>query len=56
MLNMMFKGIKPFIHEATLAKFKFLGGNYTEELLKIIDREQLPKDYGGSGPLLDETV
>ena len=56
MLNMIFKGIKPFIHEVTLAKFRFVGDNYLEEFLKIMDVDKIPKDYGGEGPFLDETL
>ena len=54
MLNMIFKGVKPFIHEVTLAKFRFISGDYTSELLKIIDKSLLPKEYGGEAPNLDD--
>ena len=38
-LNIIYKTMKPFIHEVTLAKFKFLGKNYKDELLKIMDED-----------------
>lgn len=30
--NAMFTGMKPFIHEVTKAKFKFLGKNFLQEM------------------------
>jgi hypothetical protein len=36
-LNTLFKAVKPLIHEVTLAKFKFVGDKYKEELSKVID-------------------
>eukprot|EP00349_Pseudokeronopsis_sp_Brazil_P006036 CAMPEP_0202966634 /NCGR_PEP_ID=MMETSP1396-20130829/11165_1 /ASSEMBLY_ACC=CAM_ASM_000872 /TAXON_ID= /ORGANISM="Pseudokeronopsis sp., Strain Brazil" /LENGTH=99 /DNA_ID=CAMNT_0049690763 /DNA_START=509 /DNA_END=804 /DNA_ORIENTATION=+ len=53
LVNMLFKAVKPFIHEVTLSKFRFVGYNYKEELEKFIDLHQIPEDYGGSGPSLD---
>ena len=35
--NAMYAGVKPFVHEVTKAKFKFLGKNYLEEMSKVID-------------------
>jgi len=49
-VNIMYKAIKPFIHEVTLAKFRFLGDSYQDELLNLIDADQLPMEYGGTAP------
>lgn len=51
---MIYKTMKPFVHEVTLAKFKFLGTDFQNELLKNIDKDQIPLDYGGTGPSLDD--
>ena len=53
-INMIFKAVKPFIHEVTLAKFRFLGHEYENELFSLIDRSEVPKDYGGDGLSLDQ--
>ena len=52
--NAIFTGIKPFIHEATKAKFKFFTNNYLEDFLNNFEEDQIPRDYGGTGPSLDD--
>ena len=52
--NAMYAGIKPFIHEVTLAKFKFPGKNFLQDMLKQIDAQNIPKEFGGEGPNFDE--
>jgi hypothetical protein len=52
----MYNTIKPFVHEVTLAKFRFLKNNYIEELLILMDRDQIPVEYGGSASSLDEAL
>ena len=54
--NAIFTGIKPFIHEATKAKFKFFTNNYLDDFLAHFDLDQIPSDYGGAGPNLDDVA
>jgi hypothetical protein len=49
----MYKMMTPFIHPVTQAKFRFVGKSYQEELLKVIDKSQLPVEYGGEAPTLE---
>lgn len=44
----MFCVIKAFLDENTINKVNILGSNYSEALLKEIDAENLPVEYGGS--------
>lgn len=54
LFNAMYTGMKPFIHEVTKAKFVFTGKHYYEEFIKQINPENIPFDYGGTGPSLNE--
>jgi len=39
-MNVVFRGMKPFVPEVTLSKFRFLGGSgYTPALLEMIDED-----------------
>jgi len=42
--------VKMFLPISTLSKIHVLGANYKEELLKYIDADQLPVEYGGTAP------
>lgn len=44
----LFALVKPFLGEETKRKIKVLGGNWKHELLKYIDADQLPVQYGGT--------
>ena len=50
----MYAGIKPFIHEVTKQKFIFTGNSYLDQMLQRIDKANIPKEYGGDGPALDD--
>ena len=39
--------VTPFINEKTANKFHILGSDYMEELTKLIDISQIPKEWGG---------
>lgn len=39
------KIIHPWLHENTRQKIQFLGSNYKEEILKVVDAENLPEMY-----------
>jgi hypothetical protein len=53
--NTLYAGVKNFVSERTRNKFVFAQGtNYLDSLLPLIDRDQIPKDYGGDGLWLDE--
>lgn len=53
---MGYAAIKVFIPTSTRAKYNVLHGNqHTEELLKLVDPSELPKEYGGEAPELDAT-
>jgi hypothetical protein len=49
MFTFVWGGIKPALDERTRNKLKLIGTNYEEELLGIIDSDQLPPEYGGTG-------
>lgn len=40
--------VKPLLHEATVKKVRIFGGHYKDFLLKHIDPEVLPMNYGGT--------
>ena len=40
--------IKPWLGERTQSKITLLGADYKEELLKHIDADKLPAEYGGT--------
>lgn len=40
--------LKGLVDEKTRLKFKLLGSDYKDELLKLIDADQLPKFLGGT--------
>lgn len=44
--------VKMFLDESTKSKVEILGWNYKEELLKYIDADQLPVEYGGTNPMV----
>ena len=44
----IFSLLKPFLREETKAKIKVLGSNWKDELLKYVDKENLPEFYGGT--------
>lgn len=54
--NMVLKAItgmvKKVIDEGTKAKFRLMGSDYKEEMLKFIDPDNLPIEYGGTQPAL----
>ena len=52
--TMIWKVVKTFVDAATVAKIKILGSDYTKELLKCVDSDQLPVEYGGTGLSLKE--
>ncbi|CAI2367368.1 unnamed protein product [Moneuplotes crassus] len=55
LLNMMWRMIKPFIHELTLQKVKFLNEKQMkEELLELVEPENLPECYGGEDTEFEE--
>jgi hypothetical protein len=37
LFNTMYTGVKPFIHEVTKAKFRFLGSKFNDEFAANID-------------------
>lgn len=47
--NAIYAAVKGFIHERTRAKFVFAGTDYLPELLRKMDMDQIPRDYGGAG-------
>ena len=52
---MIYNMIKSFISERTRSKFVFASGNeYLDILKQKIELDQIPRDYGGTGPYLDE--
>lgn len=53
-MKVIFNSIKGLIHERARKKINFLGVDYQEVLLTQIPEDQLLKDYGGTGPTLDE--
>ena len=36
------------IDDGTKAKFRMMGSNYKQQLLTFIDKDNLPKEYGGT--------
>lgn len=54
--NMVLKAItgivKKVIDEGTKAKFRLMGGDYKDKMLKFIDADNLPVEYGGTQPAL----
>eukprot|EP00040_Diaphanoeca_grandis_P029450 m.172525 g.172525 ORF g.172525 m.172525 type:complete len:336 (+) comp31689_c2_seq3:296-1303(+) len=40
--------VRPWIDPVTVKKFHILSSNYKEELLKYIDADQIPVEYGGT--------
>jgi len=46
--SIIWKIVSPFIDAKTKAKIHIIYGKYTEDLLKFIPAESLPKEYGGS--------
>eukprot|EP00730_Choanoeca_flexa_P000013 TRINITY_DN10004_c0_g1_i1.p1 TRINITY_DN10004_c0_g1~~TRINITY_DN10004_c0_g1_i1.p1 ORF type:complete len:353 (+),score=38.44 TRINITY_DN10004_c0_g1_i1:87-1145(+) len=42
--------VKPWLDPVTKRKFHVLGSKYEEELFKVIDRDQLPAEFGGTAP------
>ncbi|KAL7061734.1 hypothetical protein AAHC03_01030 [Spirometra sp. Aus1] len=46
--SLVFSLLKPLLSKETQEKVQVLGSNYTEELLKQIDAENLPMYYGGT--------
>ena len=48
----MWSLIKPFLDPKTQGKVTILGSDYQQELLKFIDADQLPAEYGGSCKVL----
>lgn len=52
----LWEGIKRFIDESTKSKLVVLSGNYKEELLKYIDADNLPQEYGGNAPNIPEAT
>jgi len=46
--SFLWKIVAPFIDAKTKSKISIIYGNYTEDLLKYIPPETLPKEYGGS--------
>lgn len=44
----VYEAIKRFLDESLKSKFVVLGSNFKEELLKHIDADQLPEEYGGT--------
>ncbi|OQS04643.1 SEC14 cytosolic factor [Thraustotheca clavata] len=55
--NVIWKGISPLVDPVTKEKIRICKGKMVkEELLKSIDIEQLPSDYGGHGPPLGQST
>lgn len=52
--NMIYNASKFLIEEEVVAKFQFLDSNYSKELQKIIPIDQIPKEFGGTGPSLED--
>jgi len=47
-LNMIWRVIKPFLHELTLKKITFVTDKQmSQELLKMVEAKNLPETYGG---------
>jgi len=53
---MGFKLVKPLIHENTRKRITIVGSNYFEILRGLISTANIPKEYGGTGPCLEESV
>ena len=52
--KMVWRVVTTFVDAATCAKIKILGSDYKKVLLSKVDKEYLPKEYGGTGPSVDE--
>ncbi|KAI0240332.1 SEC14-like protein 2 [Lamellibrachia satsuma] len=50
----VFTLLKPFLSEETKKKVHVLGRNWKEELFAVVDREQLPTFWGGTGEDRDD--
>ena len=55
MFKAIYATVKPFIPEVTKQKFVFASKRALEQLLEKIDIDQIPTDYGGNGPNLDQS-
>lgn len=54
--NALYAACKPFVNERTRSKFIFANEDqYFDILLSKIDRDQIPRDYGGYGMMLNDT-
>ena len=47
--QMIWKVICKFLDEITVQKTAILGGDYLKEMVKFIDLEMIPKEFGGKG-------
>merc|ERR1711920_533614 len=48
-LSSMIALVKPILGAETVAKFEIFGNQgYTDRLLELVDKDQLPQSYGGS--------
>ena len=48
------KIVTTFLDPGTLAKINILGSDYQEELLNLIEKDQIPREYGGTGKSIKE--
>ena len=52
--KMVWRVVTTFVDAATCAKIKILGSDYKKVLLSKVNKDQLPKEYGGTGLSLNE--
>jgi hypothetical protein len=52
--KMVWRVVTTFVDAATCAKIKILGSDYKKILLSKVSKDQLPKEYGGTGLSLNE--
>lgn len=46
LVTVLYKMVSPWVDPRTLQKVRIMGSDYQEELLKLIDPDQLPEEYG----------
>lgn len=54
--GLIWRVISPLLHENTRRKVRILGSDYKTAMLEHISDNQIPMNYGGSGPMLGSGI